>query len=151
VDVSNATFINGILMQGAYTTALNISATATWGIYMSGTKTVGIDLSNGTHTNAAIRIKELEELQFNNAGTSALAYDSTFVVPGLFYRFSTAAVAGFTNAGDLYVSNTIRWSSSVTASTVGAAGGASALPATPSGYIKVLIDGVYYKVPYYAN
>ena len=151
VDVTNATFINGILMQGAYTTALNISATATWGIYMSGTKTVGIDLSNGTHTNAAIRIKELEEFQFNNAGTSALAYDSTFVVPGLFYRYSTAAVAGFTNAGDLYVSNTIRWSSAVTASTVGAAGGASALPATPSGYIKVLIDGVYYKVPYYAN
>ena len=34
-------------------------------------------------------------------------------------------------------------------STVGAAGGASALPATPLGYIKVLIDGTTCKIPYF--
>lgn len=38
-----------------------------------------------------------------------------------------------------------------TASTVGAAGGASALPATPSGYITVNINGTDYKLPYYAT
>jgi hypothetical protein len=32
---------------------------------------------------------------------------------------------------------------------VGSAGGASALPATPSGYIKVLINSVQYVIPYY--
>jgi hypothetical protein len=38
-----------------------------------------------------------------------------------------------------------------TASTVGAAGGASALPATPSGYLIVNIAGTQFKIPYYAN
>jgi hypothetical protein len=34
--------------------------------------------------------------------------------------------------------------------TVGSAGGASALPATPTGYVNVNIDGVERKIPYYA-
>lgn len=34
--------------------------------------------------------------------------------------------------------------------TVGAAGAANALPATPSGYVKVAINGVEYVIPYYA-
>ena len=38
-----------------------------------------------------------------------------------------------------------------TATTVGAAGGASALPLTPTGYLKIDIGGTTYKVPYYAN
>lgn len=36
-----------------------------------------------------------------------------------------------------------------TQTTVGAAGGASALPATPSGYVPITIDGVEYVVPFY--
>ena len=40
---------------------------------------------------------------------------------------------------------------SSTAATVGAAGGASALPATPTGYIIVNVAGTNMKVPYYAN
>jgi len=35
--------------------------------------------------------------------------------------------------------------------TVGGAGGASALPATPTGYIPVTINGVEYVVPFYAK
>lgn len=37
-----------------------------------------------------------------------------------------------------------------TATTVGAAGGASALPLTPTGYLKIDIGGTEFKVPYYA-
>lgn len=37
-----------------------------------------------------------------------------------------------------------------TATTVGAAGGASALPATPTGYVVIKIGGTSYKMPYYA-
>lgn len=37
-----------------------------------------------------------------------------------------------------------------TQTTVGSAGGASALPATPTGYIKIEIAGTEYVVPYYA-
>lgn len=40
---------------------------------------------------------------------------------------------------------------STTASTVGAAGGASALPATPSGYLIINVAGTNFKLPYYAN
>lgn len=45
----------------------------------------------------------------------------------------------------------LRYVSGNTATTVGAAGGASALPATPTGYLQVVIGGTTYKIPYYAN
>ncbi len=38
-----------------------------------------------------------------------------------------------------------------TQTTVGAAGGATALPATPTGYVPVTIDGTEYVLPYYAK
>jgi hypothetical protein len=38
-----------------------------------------------------------------------------------------------------------------TQATVGSAGGASALPATPSGYIEFKINGTAYVMPYYAK
>ena len=38
-----------------------------------------------------------------------------------------------------------------TATTVGAAGGASALPATPTGYLIINVAGTQQKIPYYAN
>jgi hypothetical protein len=38
-----------------------------------------------------------------------------------------------------------------TQTTVGAAGGASALPATPSGYIVLMIGTTEYIIPYYAK
>ena len=46
-------------------------------------------------------------------------------------------------------SGNITLTAATTATTVGAAGGASALPATPSGYIQISINGTPYKLPYY--
>lgn len=40
--------------------------------------------------------------------------------------------------------------SPTTQTTVGAAGGASALPATPTGYLTVQIGATAYVIPYYA-
>lgn len=54
------------------------------------------------------------------------------------------AAAATTSAGQISYGAT-------TATTVGAAGGASALPATPTGYIIVNIAGTNFKLPYYAN
>lgn len=48
------------------------------------------------------------------------------------------SVTGFTFAG-------------ATQTTVGAAGGASALPATPTGYLTITIDTTEMVVPYYAK
>jgi hypothetical protein len=47
-------------------------------------------------------------------------------------------------------SGSIALTSATTASTVGSAGGATALPATPSGYIQISINGTPYKLPFYA-
>lgn len=42
------------------------------------------------------------------------------------------------------------FASPTTQTTVGAAGAASALPATPSGYLQLMIGSVQYVVPFYA-
>jgi hypothetical protein len=55
-----------------------------------------------------------------------------------------SAIFGITAAG------WIKYISGNTATTVGAAGAASALPANPTGYLKIDIGGTEYKVPYYA-
>jgi hypothetical protein len=44
----------------------------------------------------------------------------------------------------------LNFSSAISQSTVGAAGGASALPATPSGYLKFIIGSTQYVMPYFA-
>lgn len=44
----------------------------------------------------------------------------------------------------------ITMASPFTQTTVGAAGGASALPATPTGYLKFIIGNTEYVLPYYA-
>jgi hypothetical protein len=40
--------------------------------------------------------------------------------------------------------------SPATQTTVGAAGGASALPATPTGYLTIMVGNTPYVIPYYA-
>lgn len=42
------------------------------------------------------------------------------------------------------------FASPVTQTTVGAAGGATALPATPTGYLIVMISDTEYVIPFYA-
>jgi len=44
----------------------------------------------------------------------------------------------------------IRFVNAETQTTVGAAGGATALPATPTGYMKIIINSVEYVCPFYA-
>jgi hypothetical protein len=46
---------------------------------------------------------------------------------------------------------TIAIENAQTEATVGAAGGASALPATPTGYLKIKLGATTFKIPYYAN
>ncbi len=53
-----------------------------------------------------------------------------------------------TTTGEITTGN-IAFTSATTTSNVGSAGGASALPATPSGYIRISINGTPYKLPYY--
>ena len=54
-------------------------------------------------------------------------------------------LSGFDASGRFYASPTL------TATTVGAAGAAAALPATPTGYLLINVNGTPKKVPYYDN
>lgn len=53
------------------------------------------------------------------------------------------------SGGSLDISSTVVFTNQTTGTTVGAAGGASALPATPLGYITTSINGISVKIPYY--
>ena len=54
-----------------------------------------------------------------------------------------------TSAGSLDIGATVVFTAQTVGTTVGAAGGASALPATPLGYLTTAINGTACKVPYY--
>jgi hypothetical protein len=83
-------------------------------------------------------------LKRSGAGLLAvLADDSAYANLYALNHMSTGAAASV-GAGIIAYGGT-------TATTVGAAGGASALPATPTGYIIVNVAGTQMKVPYYAN
>lgn len=158
---------------GAYNTVwtgvrLQTSGTyaADSGVSINGKWNVGIDFSGATLTNnAAIALKtndriyfgvpavapplwhantlsntymslETGSLNFINAGVNALKIESSLVTSAPEHKFINGV--NFVSAG--YI-----------ASTVGAAGGASALPAAPFTYLKIKIDGAVYKIPVYNN
>lgn len=64
-------------------------------------------------------------------------------------------VLAITRAGDIVICPTANTKLTdlrlPTQTTVGAAGGASALPATPTGYVETKIQGTSYIIPYYAK
>lgn len=78
-----------------------------------------------------------------------------------------SGLAGISNTGDLTSVGTTTLSGDVVVgvsgntsvmnlrapkqTTVGSAGGATALPATPTGYVEVKIQGTAYVIPYYAK
>lgn len=78
----------------------------------------------------------------NSALTPIAGITAAAIVYGNGLRTTAATPTG--TGTQLSIGNT-------TAASVGAAGGASALPATPSGYLQIDIGGVKYKLPYFAN
>jgi hypothetical protein len=85
-------------------------------------------------------------------GRTGSTNDLTFLTPAgaVVFRVPTGTTTLTTNAG-LSVGTTLALPGIATATTVGAAGGAAALPATPTGYITVSIGGTNRKIPYYAT
>lgn len=51
--------------------------------------------------------------------------------------------------GGVKIRGLLDFESEATQTTVGAAGGASALPTNPTGYLKIRINGTTYVIPYY--
>jgi hypothetical protein len=122
------------------------SASNTWQFYANGT---GANYFNG-RTGVGILLTSTAQFGVTNAQSTtditvltrnfaAQTADSISV-----QNSASSPIWGVTAAGFM------KYISGNTATTVGAAGGASALPATPTGYLKIDIGGTEFKVPYYA-
>jgi len=138
---TGAVTINGnVSMDNPYTATLG-------GIAISGT-------SITTNTNTGLTITA--------TGTGSITLDGERTITNWILtdnltastNFYTNTITGRTSNADLVVqtqgTGTVDFKVP-TQSTVGSAGGASALPATPSGYIEFKINGTAYVMPYYAK
>jgi hypothetical protein len=93
----------------------------------------GVSPQFGSADNFSVQIIQNGNVVATFTGTSGKLLTATL---------QAAAAAGA--AGEVVLGNT-------TQSTVGAAGGASALPATPTGYLKFFLGSTQYVLPYYAQ
>jgi hypothetical protein len=113
--------------------------------------------TSGVFTSGTLQgnfIKSLGDLQIQTGGTlkvnTVTSYD-----PGTTLALTPSGVSGAGSVGISISGNAVLgqallgFSSYPTQTTVGAAGGASALPATPAGYLPVSIGGTQRLIPYY--
>lgn len=139
-DATGAYFMNGIILQDDMTTALKINNSgtySTYGIWDTGNKPVGINLS-ATYSLAALRINAGEKIAFESTGTSVLRADATY-----------PNIVGFEGCWVNFEQGWGVTSGATNIASSASGGAASALPALPSGYLKMRIDGTVYKMPYY--
>ena len=119
------------------------------------TSTAALRMKGSVGVFSAINVSGADVMQFNPAEGgvkfSLSATQATFTTPlaitGALTGVTSIAISGAATtqaAGVLSLGNT-------TQATVGAAGGASALPATPTGYLKTYIGATQYVIPYYAQ
>lgn len=146
---------NGVIVYMAF---------ASGNVYVSGTSlvTFSTNFVSGTGVDIVPIYNGAAQVRFGNLVTSAklsiadnTVNSTTGVVLSVLGQNSTGTTAtggdlaigpgtGTTANGKLALTNII------TGSTVGAAGGASALPATPTGYLNIKVNGSAQRVPYYA-
>lgn len=114
----------------------------------------GIDLDVGGAITAEGSITNNGNTIFGNASGDSHAYNGSLTVSnGFTVTAGGLAVTGGTNSDTYNASGTgtvlTLSGSSQTQSTVGGAGGASALPATPRGYMKIVVGGNSRVIAYY--
>ena len=143
---ASQTFTGGASFGAAITGSVSFTGTVT--VTAAAPKLIFTD-TNGTANKATIHLAyNTSSLDFEaraddgsfTRNVLTLSHDGVAGVPTL----AISAAATTQSAGVLSIGNT-------TQSTVGAAGGASALPATPTGYIKTYIGSTQYVIPYYAQ
>jgi hypothetical protein len=122
------------------------SGTNRFNLYMNGTAANFLQgrtgIGAGINTTYQLRVTNAQsatDITWASTNFAAQTADSLIV-----QNSAASLIWGVTAAGWM------KYISGNTATTVGAAGGASALPLTPTGYLKIDIGGTEYKVPYYA-
>jgi hypothetical protein len=155
--VASGTFSNGILIDG-------LAATTAAGIAPVGSAAMDslLNTGSGVYNTGAVIFSNTHKLLFRGTAASpAYIYNdsSDFLhivssTTGIAFQDPTDTSTNvFIAAGGLVTlgaTSTINWNAAQTGTSVGAAGGASALPATPTGYISIQVAGVARRVPFYA-
>lgn len=153
VGPSGGVSSHGSFGYGAYlygnmdNAAIGVATTGPIGIQMLDTSAVGIDLSGGTHSTGAIRLKNGEAIVFDASNTYKLQHQTT---GGLYYFSSGTAVFGITEAGGIQMGSTMAFTSGFGGSTSTATAGSATLPSNPVGFVTFNIGTTQYKFPYYA-
>lgn len=134
--------------------------TSSWIVSRNGVRRFGMWAINNSSGITRLNSESTGAVQINNdanTGTGGLLVASGGASPSTVATVSSAGKGTFN--GGLVINNVAAPTvsanqigfGSTTDTAVGAAGAASALPATPSGYIIVNIAGTNFKIPYYAN
>jgi hypothetical protein len=146
---TNGQYSNGIQLLGNMTSGINLACSGTWGVYATGSLSVGVDLSNATTSTSAIRIKDGDNIAFDGSTTYKLTHKNPGIA-GLYYTAGGTDRICLSDTGQLILGATISWTSIYSSSTA-TAGTSGAPPAQVAGYITVNISGTDRKIPYYAT
>lgn len=120
---------NAVLLSNATTNQVGAAL-----IKDKGSLTAGIDLSGATYSSAvALRLKVAQRISLDENDTNQL-YSSS---------------AGIIAKGRVNMTNSFAVPSSGNVTGTATAGGVASLPATVSGFISIMIDGVTKKIPFY--
>ncbi|MFC5407506.1 hypothetical protein [Cohnella soli] len=76
-DANQGSFQKGLLLTGSVTTGVDVQSNGTYAFRSSGTNNVGLDLSTGTHSDSAIRIKANESIALESTNTIKMKYNSS--------------------------------------------------------------------------
>jgi hypothetical protein len=139
-DPAGSWYTNGIVLQDDIQTGILISNSggrALYGTYDFGIKNIGLALA-GTYSQGAIRIKAGQRIYFDEGNTGSLRADATY-----------PNIIGFEGCWVNFQQGWGVTSGATNIASSASGGAASALPALPSGYLKMRIDGTTYKMPYY--
>ncbi len=112
-----------------------------------------VSLAGGlTQPTAAIYVCGQNHTNEANAGTSGGLVAVIGDLTNAKFRIAkTTTGSSMTKMAEMGNDGILNFITAPTRTTVGAAGGASALPATPSGYLEIQINGVAYQMPFYAK
>jgi hypothetical protein len=158
VAAANALLVNSIVTGTGTNDDMSIEPDGTGIVLMGGSKTIG---TTGVDTNLVLNpngtgvVVIQDEVQVTTVSTPATNTDLQLTPNGtgsVLLGGTTAIFGTSTTDQDLTLSpngtGVINFDIP-NQTTVGAAGGASALPATPTGYINVKVGGASYVIPFY--